>query len=61
MQCDGEPGPFKSGPCEMGVYHGPGNRKAAVLIVNKEILHLGGKSIAEAGLQLLPGDYNRSA
>jgi hypothetical protein len=44
------------GPCEYGVFHGPGDHAALVVVdAAREVSSLAGRALTEAGLVLLPG------
>jgi hypothetical protein len=58
--CQGDFGLPKDAACELGRYQGPGERSAAMLLVEGMELLVVGRSVAEVGLELLQGDRSRS-
>ena len=57
--CQGNFGLPKETACEYGHYQGPGQRIAVMLLAEGQELLVKGRAVAEAGLELLPGDQVR--
>lgn len=57
--CEGSCDLPEQGPCEFGVYRGPGDRKAVVVKSDDHHLLLIGRGLTEEGLQMLQGDLSR--
>jgi hypothetical protein len=54
--CEGSSDFPSEGPCELGVYRGPGDRKAVVFSCEGHHLFLVGRGLTEEGIQMLQGD-----
>jgi len=54
--CQGNFGLPKETACEHGYYQGPGQRVGVMLLAEGKELLIQGRAVAEAGLELLPGD-----
>jgi len=56
VTCEGECDLPPEGACDVGVYRGPGDRKAVMLLSEGCHLFFVGRGVTEEGLQLLQGD-----